>query len=291
MTETSKKITGRTVGTAVLLAVVIGAPAAASWHGLAAAGETALGLEGPMSALVPLVLDAAGAYAAVLSVRDVLAGDSAAMNRLLVWAYAVGSAGFNAWHADKVGGFAAAVFYAVASISAVLLWDRTLRAMRRDRLRDAGAVSPPAPRFRVARWVVARNETWHAWQAAVVEGVSDPVEAVRLIRPADHLPLRGHITRLPEQGETATHELRPAQSPADLPADGPVQDTPLLREMPKSDAIRHAVAALDEDATAKDVSAWLAEHRVEVAPTYVSDVLRRDQRKSITDEPPLRLAN
>ncbi len=290
MTETSKKITGWTVGTAVLLAVVIGAPAAASWHGLAAAGETALGLEGPMSALVPLVLDAAGAYAAVLSVRDVLAGDSAAMNRLLVWAYAVGSAGFNAWHADKVGGFAAAVFYAVASISAVLLWDRTLRAMRRDRLRDAGAVSPPAPRFRMARWVVARNETWRAWQAAVVEGVSDPVEAVRLIRTADHLPLRGHITRLPEQGEPAPHEL-PSVEPADLQADGPVQDAPLLREMPKSDAIRHAVAALDEDATAKDVSAWLAEHRVEVAPTYVSDVLRRDQRKSITDEPPLRLAN
>ncbi|WP_224389154.1 hypothetical protein [Pseudonocardia sp. ICBG1293] len=121
----------------------------------------------------------------------------------------------------------------------------------------------------------------------MVEGVSDPVEAVRLIRTADHLSLRGHITRLPEQGETATHELPPAE----LPTDGSVQDAPLLREMPKSDAIRHAVAALEEDATAKDVLAWLAEHRVEVAPTYVSDVLRRDQRKSITDEPPLRLAN
>lgn len=51
----------KSVGMGLLLLVVVGAPAAASWHGLTAAGAEALGLEGWWSALVPLVLDAAGA--------------------------------------------------------------------------------------------------------------------------------------------------------------------------------------------------------------------------------------
>lgn len=264
----SAKVNTRTVGTALLLVVVVGAPAAASWHGLSEAGATALGLPGAWSALVPLVLDAAGAYAAVLSVRDVLSGDSAAMNRLLVWAYALGSAGFNAWHADRVGGLPAALFYALASISAVLLWDRTLRAVRRDRLREAGAVSPPAPRFRMARWLVAPGETGRAWRAAVVEGITDPADAVRLVR----LPLLD----------------RPALPPAPT---SPETGAPALTELSKADAVRRAVAELGEAATAREVSLFLAGRGVEVAPTYVSDVARRDAAKSTPDAEPLRLAS
>lgn len=260
---------GRRWGSRLLLLVVIGAPAAASWHGLTAAGEQALGLSGAWSALVPLVLDAAAAYAAVLALRDVLAGDAAGMNRLLVWAYAVGSAALNAWHADQVGGLAAALFYAAASISAVILWDRTLRALRRDHLREQGAVSPPTPRFRLARWVVAPGETARAWRLAVVEGVTDPVEAVRLAR------FTGAVV-----------DERPAlQARAELDP---------WASLSKADAVRRALAdAETPDGRAPRVIAeYLADRGVDVAPTYVSDVIRRDS-KAITntdDGGPLRLA-
>lgn len=268
--EATRESRLRTWSARLLLVVVIGAPAAASWHGLTAAGEQALGLSGAWSALVPLVLDAAAAYAAVLALRDVLAGDAAGMNRLLVWVYAIGSAALNAWHADQVGGLAAALFYAAASISAVILWDRTLRALRRDHLRELGAVSPPTPRFRLARWMVAPGETARAWRLAVVEGVSDPVEAVRLAR------LTG-----------ADVEELPA-----LPVRAELVD--LWAGLSKADAVRRALAdAETPDGRAPRVIAeWLADRGVDVAPTYVSDVIRRDS-KAITntdDGGPLRLA-
>lgn len=253
-----------------LLVVVIGAPAAASWHGLTAAGEQALGLPGAWSALVPLVLDAAAAYAAVLALRDVLSGDAAAGNRALVWAYALFSAGLNAWHADQVGGLPAALFYALASVSAVILWDRTLRALRRDALRAQGAVQPPTPRFRVARWVVAPGETARAWRVAVIEGITDPADAVQAAR------------------------ARRAGAPVPVRAWADVEP---LAGLSKADAVR---LALDEAETPdgrapRVIAEWLADRGVTVPHTYVSDVIRRDERssKAITttdDGGPLRLA-
>lgn len=171
----------RPVLAAVPLVVVVAAPAVASWHGLMAAGREVLGLSGAWAALVPLTLDAAALYAAVLSLRSVLAGDSALGDRLMVWLYALGSAALNVWHADRVGGVAAALFYGVASVSAVVLWDRTLRAHRRDRLREVGALAPPAPRFRALRWVIRPRETWQAWSAAIADGVTSPTEALHRV--------------------------------------------------------------------------------------------------------------
>lgn len=246
-----------------LLVVVVGAPGAASWHGLTDAGERALGLTGGWSFLVPLVLDAAAAYAAVLALRDVLAGDAAGLNRLLVWAYAVGSASLNAWWHDRVGGMAAALFYAAASISAVILWDRTLRALRRDRLREQGAVAPPTPRFRLARWLVDPKETSRAWRLAVLEGISDPDEAVRLDRA--------------------------------LRAGAPIESArlPELTEMEsKAEAVRFAFEQLGDDTTPRAVARWLADRGIEVSATYVADVVRRDRdktsKKAIATVEPLR---
>lgn len=236
-----------------LLVVVVGAPAAASWHGLTAAGREALGLPGAWAALVPLVLDAAAAYAAVLALRDVLAGDAAGTNRGLVWLYALASAALNAWHADRVGGLPAASFYALASISAVILWDRTLRATRRDVLRQRGAVAPPTPRFRASRWLVAPRETGQAWRLAVVEGVSDPAEAVSRARALE-------------------------APPRALPAAE-------LEGLSKADAVRRAAVELDTW-EAGPVCGWLRDRGVECAPSYVHDVARRDRRADTTDSEP-----
>lgn len=167
---------------ALPLAVVVLAPVVASWHGLVAAGHGALGLSGTWAFLVPLVFDAAAAYAAVLALRSVLAGDSAMVDRALVWTYATGSAALNVWYAETVRGLPAALFYGAASVSAVLLWDRTLRALRRTALHERGMIQPPAPHYRLARWVIRPVETTRAWAYGVTEGVSDPATALAGIR-------------------------------------------------------------------------------------------------------------
>lgn len=263
--DTQNSSTGRLWLSRVLLVVVVGAPAAASWHGLTAAGEQALGLPGAWSVLVPLVLDGAALYAAVLALRDVLSGDAAAGNRALVWAYALFSAGLNAWYADRVGGLPAALFYALASVSAVILWDRTLRALRRDALRAQGAVQPPTPRFRVARWVVAPGETARAWRVAVIEGITDPADAVQ-----------------------AARALR-AGSPVRVWA-----DVEPLAGLSKADAVRRALdeAETPDGRAPRVIAEWLADRGVDVAHTYVSDVIRRDSKAITTtdDGGPLRLA-
>lgn len=254
----------RGMASALPLVLVIGAPAAASWHGLTAAGAGALGMTGAWSWLVPLVFDAGAAYAAVLTLRDTLEGDSPGVNRALVWAYALGSAGFNWWYAERTGGAATAIFFAAASVSAVILWDRTLRSIRRAQLRQRGAIAAPAPRFRLARWLVAPGETRRAWCTAVIEGITDPATAVHAVRK--------DVPPLP-------------------PGSGPDGGTPSASN-PRSTAavIRTAIAELPSGASPAQVAQHCeSEHGRKVAPSYVADVIRRDAKDN-TDPGPLRIA-
>ncbi|MFK4091095.1 DUF2637 domain-containing protein [Kribbella sp. NPDC020789] len=167
---------------AVPFAVVVLAPAVASWHGLVEMGHSWLGLSGAWAALVPLTIDSAALYLALLAWRSTLAGDSAGLDRALVWVYAVTSAGLQVWFHDANGGLRSAVFYAIASVSAALLWERTLKALRRRELRALGAIDSPAPRFRVLRWVFHTRETFGAWKLAIGEGISSPHQALELYR-------------------------------------------------------------------------------------------------------------
>lgn len=176
----------------VALAVVVVSPAAASWHGLVGTGRAIFGLRGGWEYLVPLTLDGAALYSGTLAIRAILSGDSAFGARLLTALYALAAAGFNGYHAAHVptGNAISAVFFAGASLSAVVLWDVTLRALRRDQLREAGLVEAPLPRWRMLRWLVAPIETARAWRLAVVEGITDPAEALHITRAARTTPLR-----------------------------------------------------------------------------------------------------
>jgi hypothetical protein len=164
------------------LVIVVAAPAVASWRGLVGFGVQTLGLSGGWQFVVPLVLDGAALYSAALALRAVLTGDSALGARLLTVVYALSSASFNGYHALTHDGAAAALFFAGASVSAVVLWDATLRMTRRDQLRDMGMVEGPLPRFRPLRWLVAPVETSRAWRVAVIEGISDPTQALNEVR-------------------------------------------------------------------------------------------------------------
>jgi hypothetical protein len=196
----------------VALAVVVGAPAAASWHGLVATARDVFGLHGGWEYVVPLSLDGAAFYSGVLAIRAILAGDSAFGARLLTAIYAMSAAGFNGWHARTAegGNIQAALFFAGASLSAVVLWDVTLRALRRDQLRTAGLIEDPLPRWRLLRWLVAPIETARAWRLAVVEQITDPAEALHLARA--------------RRGKSTTRAL--AERVTDAPAlDGPARTT------------------------------------------------------------------
>ena len=230
-------------------AVVVLAPAAASWHGLVALGRDWLSL-GDQAPLVPLTLDAAALYMAVLTWRSTLAGDAAGVDRLLVWAYAGGSAGLQLWYHDAAGGLRTGIFYAIASVSAALVWERTLRAMRRQELRELGAIDSPAPRFRLLRWVLHTRETWGAWRLAIGESITDPREALAAYR-ASGLPAlspRGERT-----SRTDEDYLRTLADNSETPFD--------LSELNKRQALAVAFEAVGLD----DVPAarlWLAERGI-----------------------------
>lgn len=202
------------VGVAALALVVL-APAAASWHGLVATGRDVFDLRDGWEYVVPLTLDGAALYAGALSIRAILKGDSAFGARFLTALYALAAAGFNGFHALTTAGgnVPAALFFAGASLSAVVLWDVTLRALRRDQLRAAGLIEKPLPRFRGLRWVVAPRETARAWRLAVVEQIHDPAEALHRARAlaagAPELPHRAiaeRVTETPALAEGAAND-------------------------------------------------------------------------------------
>lgn len=199
------------------LAAVIAAPELAAWHGLVGFARDELGLANGWEYLVPLLFGAAAAYCALLAVRHVLAGDSAVTERALTWIYALAGAGFNVHHAAAAP---SAVFFGGASVSAALLWDRTLRAWRRDELRAIGALERPLPRFRVLRWLVAPRETWTAWTLAIREGITSPIEALaraRAVRGAPTADLPADVTSDPHgdvAGPAAAEQAEVSAEPA-----------------------------------------------------------------------------
>jgi Protein of unknown function (DUF2637) len=254
---------------ALPLVVVVVAPAAASWLGLVTVGHEWFGLGGAWALLVPLVFDAAALYVATLSWRAVLAGDSALVDRLLVWAYGLGSAGLNVWFA---GSTPAAVFFGAASVSAVVLWDRTLRARRRDALRTMGAIEGALPRFRVLRWVVAPAETARAWRVAIVEGITSPTEALTRSR---QLTLSPRVQATAELSAPDGYDPEPTD-PWDWPAApapllGSVSDlereTERARQLVAAEESRADVVVEDQAVADADTVPWWSPFRIEVSGT------------------------
>jgi len=144
--------------------VVVGAcVVAASWTGLVGFAEDQLDLTNQARYIVPVTL----------------AGDAAMFPRLLAWAVVGLGAGLNYWHAEVAGqGRAAAIYFGAMTLLVYLTFEVILRQLRRRDLKDQGAVEPPLPRFRLARWVRFPGRTFKAWSAAVEHGLTDPAEAI-----------------------------------------------------------------------------------------------------------------
>ncbi|MGH8920171.1 MAG: DUF2637 domain-containing protein, partial [Actinomycetes bacterium] len=216
--------------------------------------------------------DGAAAYAAWLALRAVLAGDSAVWPRVLTLVYALASAGFNV-HAAPTA--AAALFYGAMSLSAVVLWDTTLRALRRDQLRGMGVIEGPAARYRPLRWLFAPTETLEAVKVAVLENVADPRQALRMVRGE-----QVELEPTPPDGGTP---VATAAEPGVVERADVIDYEP--RELTvgsKADAVRVAFATVGPD-DVQAVLAWLAQRGITVDRTYVYDL-----RRKWTPPPPLR---
>lgn len=165
-----------------LLVGVIGCVAAMSWNGLVGFATSELRLTTPFAYLVPVSLDGAALTTAFLAMRSMVLGDSAGGARVMTLAFVGASAWFNIVHATQNGGLIAAEFFGGMSVAVWAIFELVMRLVRRDALRAAGALERPLARFRPARWLRFPAATFRAWSAALDRGITDPNEALALIR-------------------------------------------------------------------------------------------------------------
>ena len=162
--------------------VVFASVAAMSYRGLTAFAVDTLGLSGWWRYVVPVSLDGAAISASFFAYRASIHGEPAFGPRLLVCLFGGASAFFN-WHeAASERGLLAASFYAGMSVLVVLMFDLGAKQIRRRALARQGKLEAPLPRFRLARWLLAPVETFHALRIAALESDLTAEQAVRLAR-------------------------------------------------------------------------------------------------------------
>lgn len=169
-----------------LLTVVAIAASYGAALGQAGFAEIYLGMHGPERFVVFLIIEATAVALMLLANQTALAGDSAGGLWTLVWIVTAGAVTMQIVHAYAIGQPEAAMVYATASVLTVVLWRAKTRRSLRDRLRAAGMIEDPLPRYRPVRWVLRPRETFRAWYLALGEGVSDPATAMDMAR-ADRL--------------------------------------------------------------------------------------------------------
>lgn len=169
-----------------LLTVVALAASYGAALGQAGFAEMYLGMHGPERFVVFLIIEATAVALMMLANQTALAGDSAGGLWTLVWLVTAGAVTMQILHAYAIGQPEAAMVYATASVLTVVLWRAKTRRSLRDRLRAAGMIEDPLPRYRPVRWVLRPRETFRAWYLALGEGVSDPATAMDMAR-ADSL--------------------------------------------------------------------------------------------------------
>lgn len=194
--------------------VVFASVAAMSYRGLTAFAVDTLGLSGWWRYVVPVSLDGAAISASFFAYRASIHGEPAFGPRLLVCLFGGASAFFN-WHeAASERGLLAASFYAGMSVLVVLMFDLGAKQIRRRALARQGKLEAPLPRFRLARWLLAPIETFHALRIAALESNLTAEQAVRLarIRRTTTRSSSGSPSAEPA-GTTQEDDAQPAPSP------------------------------------------------------------------------------
>ncbi|MFE0525849.1 hypothetical protein [Streptomyces sp. NPDC058954] len=232
----------------IMLAVVIVAPVALSSQDLVkwAASPTGLGLSGVWPYITFIALDCAAVLCIALTMHAYYRGQAAGMAHTLVWVFA-GMSAFANWR-QTLNTVAADDnwFLPSMSILGAVLLEIVIRRMRRYARAEQGVYENPLPRFRFLRWIVAFTETRNAWRIAVVEGVSDPRDAVKMARG----------TAVPTK---------------------PVDETDKnLNGLSKADQLSHAFRAIGEFDAPKAIE-WLKTRGITVNRPYAYSVAKKEK--------------
>ncbi|GLY80543.1 DUF2637 domain-containing protein [Actinoallomurus iriomotensis] len=177
-------------GVAIIsFAAVLAAIEAMALRGQVDFSRQVLHLNGYWLAIPPIALEGGTLAAATLTLWAVLAGDSAALSRLMT-AICIAAAAYANYRGAQHAGrpTLAAEYLAGASVLAYLMWHTILTRIRHAELRTADAIEDPLPRFRLLRWLLAFNETRQAFTIAVRENLTRPRDALSRIREIPALP-------------------------------------------------------------------------------------------------------
>ncbi|WP_218137672.1 DUF2637 domain-containing protein [Streptomyces sp. 2112.2] len=186
-------------------------PASISYAHLIDFARDSLGLTEPLIYLVPLALDEAALYLMMLAFADVDAGESSTANRLLVWAFAGGSAWFNWLQAPTGPGHEGAPqFFAAMSLAAGMLFERGLVNVRRAQNKARGTARRPLPRVGLLRWATAPRETAGMMRLAITEpSIRTEEEALAAVRV--HRALRAAQKEAHQRAEAEARAQAPAR--------------------------------------------------------------------------------
>lgn len=232
---------------------VLGAIEAMALRGQVDFGHHVLHLRGIWLAVPPVALEGGTLAAATLTLWAVLAGDSAALPRLMT-AVLICAAGYaNSQGAKQAHRpTLAADYLAGASVASYLMWHSILTRIRRSELRQAGAIEVPLPRFRLLRWLLAFAETYTAFKVAIREGVTSTEDALALARREATPPPARSRQEIPDEELIALAGERGG----------------------KRRAVEYAAIMLGTDEAAR-AQQWLADRGIDVDHSYVSRTLSR----------------
>ncbi|MBP5867640.1 DUF2637 domain-containing protein [Streptomyces sp. LBUM 1485] len=237
-----------TIVIGIMLAVVIVAPLALSSQDLVswAASPSGLNLSGIWPYVTFVALDCAAALCVALTIQAFYKGESAGLAHVLVWVFAGLSAFANYRQAVRTAAHDDNWFLPSMSILGAVLLEVVVRKIRRTARNEYGVYERPLPKFRALRWIVAFTETRNAWRIAVVEGVSDPRDAVKMARG----------TAVPAKPVDETDEN--------------------LNGLSKADQLSHAFRAIGEFDAPKAIE-WLKTRGITVNRPYAYSVAKKEK--------------
>ncbi|MFE2352371.1 hypothetical protein [Kitasatospora cineracea] len=180
-----------------LLAIVpITAPMAVAWTGQAGFAHDILGWIAPFTVLFAAAWELSTAFVAWMYHEARKVGDSGTLYRVSTWAFAIGAAVMNYWHASAtVTGQAwdpalhkmvdqlsywdptpRAVAFSVMSITGMVLWELYARLIHRTKLREDGKVAKSRPTIGAIRWARYPGHSFTAWSLAITDESLSTVE-------------------------------------------------------------------------------------------------------------------
>ncbi|KDN80494.1 hypothetical protein [Kitasatospora cheerisanensis] len=180
-----------------LLAIVpITAPMAVAWTGQAGFAHDILGWIAPFTVLFAAAWELSTAFVAWMYHEARKVGDSGTLYRISTWAFAVGAAVMNYWHASAtVTGqkwdpaamkmvdqltywdpTPKAVAFSAMSITGMVLWELYARLIHRTKLRADGKVAKSRPTIGAIRWARYPGHSFTAWSLAITDESLSTVE-------------------------------------------------------------------------------------------------------------------